>query len=322
MSTTSRSSRATSSRTTSSSWLRSAGSSTRSSVSTAERSEASGFLSSWVTSAAKASVASIRWRRLWVMSCSARASRPISSRRAGRTRHVDLARPAEPDPVRGEREPAQRIGDGPREEARQQDREDDGAEQDQGQREALGPHHAADVAGVDGEQQHVPGPIDPHRGADIGRAVGRAAQLGDRPCAGQRPDCFRPGGERVDRRRHEDRRPPRADDRVEAVVEAAGDAAIPGLGRRIAQLVGRRRTGPAVGTSRAAPAHRPAAGARLSWPSRTRIGWRASAGSGGEHVGDHHRLGSAPARSAPGSAGCGSCRDRRGCRRGSRSRRC
>ncbi len=42
----------------------------------------------------------------------------------GQARHLDLARPAEPDPVRGERQPAQRPDDGPRQEQRQQDRQD------------------------------------------------------------------------------------------------------------------------------------------------------------------------------------------------------
>ena len=53
-------------------------------LSTAEAIDASGFLSSWVTSAAKASVASIRSRRAWVMSDTARANMPISSLRSGR----------------------------------------------------------------------------------------------------------------------------------------------------------------------------------------------------------------------------------------------
>ena len=93
--------------------------------STAERSEASGFLSSWVTSAAKASMLSIRCRSDWLMSETARASRPISSLREGRRGTSHLARPAEADPVRREREPAQRPDDRPRQEQRQQDREQD-----------------------------------------------------------------------------------------------------------------------------------------------------------------------------------------------------
>ena len=79
-----RSSRPTSSRAIVISRWRSSGSSTRSSPSTAERSEASGFLSSWVTSAAKASILSIRWRSDWLMSDTARARSPISSLREGR----------------------------------------------------------------------------------------------------------------------------------------------------------------------------------------------------------------------------------------------
>ena len=84
MSPISRSIRAISSRMTLVSLARSCGSSTRSSPSTAERSEASGFLSSWLTSAAKASILSIRCLSDWLMSETARASIPISSIRSGK----------------------------------------------------------------------------------------------------------------------------------------------------------------------------------------------------------------------------------------------
>ena len=43
----------------------------------------------------------------------------------GQERHVDLAGAAEPDPVGGARQPAQRHGDGPRQEEREQDRDDE-----------------------------------------------------------------------------------------------------------------------------------------------------------------------------------------------------
>ena len=43
----------------------------------------------------------------------------------GEARDVDFARAAEPDPVRGDRQPPQRPNDGPREEQRQQDRNRD-----------------------------------------------------------------------------------------------------------------------------------------------------------------------------------------------------
>ena len=60
---------------------RAAGSLTRSRVSTAERSEVSGFLISWATSAANRSMASIRSDRDWVMSSSETVRSPISSSR-------------------------------------------------------------------------------------------------------------------------------------------------------------------------------------------------------------------------------------------------
>ena len=186
MSTTSRSSRPTSCRTTSSICRRSAGSSTRSSVSTAERSEASGFLSSWVTSAAKASVASIRWRRLWVISCSARASRPISSRRAGSS-GTSTSR-ARPSRTRCAASASRRSGLA-MVRARKRDSSIEsrsGRAEDQRQREPLRAHHAPHVAGVDGDQQHAGAVADPHRRRDIGRAVGRPAQLGRGRGAGQR----------------------------------------------------------------------------------------------------------------------------------------
>ncbi len=82
-------------------------SSTRSRLSTADRSEARGFLSSWVTSAAKASVESIRWRALGhVVQRPGEQADLVPPRR--QYRHVDLARPAEPDPVGGERQLAKR----------------------------------------------------------------------------------------------------------------------------------------------------------------------------------------------------------------------
>ena len=80
----SRSSRWTSSCTIASNCARNSGSLTAPSPSTADRNEASGFFSSCVTSAANASIASIRLRSALVMSDSARASIPISSRRLGR----------------------------------------------------------------------------------------------------------------------------------------------------------------------------------------------------------------------------------------------
>jgi len=66
------------------SWARRSGSSTRGRVSMALRKDASGFLISCATSAAKLSTASMRWRSAPVMSETARASRPISSLRWGR----------------------------------------------------------------------------------------------------------------------------------------------------------------------------------------------------------------------------------------------
>ena len=67
----------------------------RSAPSSADRKDASGFLISCATSAANASVASIRCRSAMLMSDSARASMPISSRREGRRGTVtSCARPS------------------------------------------------------------------------------------------------------------------------------------------------------------------------------------------------------------------------------------
>ncbi len=58
---------------------------TRGRVSSAERIEVRGFLISWLTSAAKRSMASMRVDRVSVMDSSARARSPISSRRSSRS---------------------------------------------------------------------------------------------------------------------------------------------------------------------------------------------------------------------------------------------
>ena len=226
---------------------RTAGSSTRSSVSTAERSEASGFLSSWVTSAAKASVASIRCLRLWVMSASARASWPISSRRRGST-GTSTSR-SRPSRTRCAAWASRRsgVGDGPREEARQQDRDDQGRGEDQQQRAALRPHDMAHVARVDGQQQHAAvGAFDPPRRGDIGRAVGRPAQHRSsvRRCAAPPPPRARPRAGPAPAARNQRRPAPRRRSRRSRCRASAPTSRYQGSLAGSRSVVGRRRAVP------------------------------------------------------------------------------
>ena len=90
-------------------------------------------------------------------SCRAGRGRAGRSRRAGRAAAGTSTSRARPSRTRcgGAGQPAQRSGDGPGEEEREQDREHHRPEQDDRQGEALVADHAPDVARVDGEQQHL-----------------------------------------------------------------------------------------------------------------------------------------------------------------------
>ena len=149
----------------------------------AERSEASGFLSSWVTSAAKASILSIRCRSDWLMSDTARASRPISSLREGR--RGTLTSRARPSRTRCAASASRRSG-----RTMVRARKSDSRTESSDRRTAIAATNdrragsrtvRVKVAVVVGDQQHAA--ADRDRGRDDRGQVGRIADLS------RRPDC-------------------------------------------------------------------------------------------------------------------------------------
>src|SRR5687767_4708669 len=91
----------------------------------------------------------------------------VASRRQQRDRNLPGA--SESYPVSRDREPAQRVCDGPRKKSRQQDRKQERSGKDKDQGEALRPDDAADVPGVDRQQENpVVGAGDRDRGGNVG----------------------------------------------------------------------------------------------------------------------------------------------------------
>ena len=247
------------------------------------------------------------------MSCSARASRPISSRRAGRI-GTSTSR-ARPSRTRCAAWASRRSGLA-MVRARKRDSRTEtirvaariSSSEPRSARTTRRTSRALTVS-----SSTSPPPVDPLRrrryracrpAPAAASVVGRAAAQ-RRRASGQAASTSRAGG--TNRAAGA-----RADDRVEAVVEPARDARdtrARSAGSR--SVVGRRRAAPAVRRSRAVAGRRRAAACPN--PGRAGPGSAAarSGGTRGEHVRDHHRFGLRLVDAGPGSAGCGSCRDRR-----------
>ena len=232
-----RSRRPTSSRAMAIKRCRNSGSSTRSRPSTAERSDASGFFSSWLTSAAKASILSIRWRSDWLMSETARASRPISSFRLG-SRGTFTSR-ARPSRTRCAATARRRSGLAIVR-ARNIERSTEMAMSTniaptmrvRSCRTAL-----VKVRSLSVVEQHAA--LERHRRRDNRRQVGRISDFGvSRPAKLVGLDRFWPCLEAVDARFGIIVERFRADDEVEGLVEGDREVLRPLLARRIAQLPG------------------------------------------------------------------------------------
>ena len=130
-------------------WL---GSVTRATVSTALRSEVSGFLISWATSAAKCSIASMRAHKAPVIARRSRLSSPISSPRAEKS-GISTSRPwPPPHPLGRRRQPPQRPADRAGEIERQRDRDRERDREDLQHADTDGAQAGLDLAAV--RRQH------------------------------------------------------------------------------------------------------------------------------------------------------------------------